>query len=150
MYDGAAGDFADTQLFPTLDKGWAFASFEYRLAPQVSLSDIVADVTDACGFVQSGKLDQKLGGGKVDGHRFVLSGSSAGERAVALSSALVQVLSAHVRLDRWRTCTRCRLPAPSQAQGHLCAVPSVSILRFVSVATSSLTPRASLQHEPDA
>lgn len=36
-------------------------------------------------FVQSGKLDEALGGGKVDGSKFALYGASAGEFEFSLS-----------------------------------------------------------------
>ena len=71
FFDGAAGDCSDSNLLPTLERGLAFVSIEYRLAPQVKLGEIVADVTAAYKFIQDGSLDQALGGGKVDGARLV-------------------------------------------------------------------------------
>lgn len=53
-------------------------SAEYRLAPQVTMDDISEDVERACAFIQDGSLDKALGGGKVDGRKFALSGASAG------------------------------------------------------------------------
>lgn len=65
-------------ILPVLERGWAFISLEYRLAPQVKLDQIVADVVDGCEFVQSGKLDEAIGGGKVDGDKLCVGGASAG------------------------------------------------------------------------
>ncbi|KAK4703998.1 hypothetical protein P7C70_g2214, partial [Phenoliferia sp. Uapishka_3] len=76
--DGAAGDLSDANLLPTLERGWAFVSIEYRLAPQVKLEQQLEDVREAYEFIRSGKLDEKLGGGKVDGKKLICSGSSAG------------------------------------------------------------------------
>jgi acetyl esterase/lipase len=79
FFDGAAGDCSDVNLLPTLARGWAFVSLEYRLVPQVTLPDLIADIKDASEFITSGALDKALGGGKVDGSRYGISGASAGE-----------------------------------------------------------------------
>ncbi|KAL8277534.1 hypothetical protein RQP46_010089 [Phenoliferia psychrophenolica] len=78
FFDGAAGDCSDANLLPTLERGWAFVSLEYRLAPQVKLDQVLEDVTEAYKFIQHGRLDKALGGGKVDGAKLIVSGSSAG------------------------------------------------------------------------
>ncbi|GAA5830088.1 hypothetical protein JCM11251_006869 [Rhodosporidiobolus azoricus] len=78
FFDGAAGDCSDVNLIPTLERGWAFASLEYRQVPQVHLDETIQDIRDACGFIRGGKLDEALGGGKVDGTRLAITGASAG------------------------------------------------------------------------
>ncbi|GAA5973917.1 hypothetical protein JCM11641_001219 [Rhodosporidiobolus odoratus] len=78
FFDGAASDCSDVNLLLTLARGWAFVSVEYRQIPQVTLDDAIQDVRDACEFTRSGKLDQELGGGKVEGERLAVTGASAG------------------------------------------------------------------------
>ncbi|GAA6013416.1 hypothetical protein JCM10207_008836 [Rhodosporidiobolus poonsookiae] len=78
FFDGAASDCSDVNLLPTLARGWAFVSLEYRQVPQVALDETVQDVRDGIEWVRSGKLDEALGGGKVDGERLAVSGASAG------------------------------------------------------------------------
>lgn len=80
FFDGCAHDCSPLNILPILARGWAFVSLEYRLAPQVKLDQIVADVVDGCEFVQSGALDGALGGGKVDGGRLCVGGASAGKQ----------------------------------------------------------------------
>ncbi|GAA6038840.1 hypothetical protein JCM8097_002922 [Rhodosporidiobolus ruineniae] len=86
FFDGAAGDCSDVNLIPTLERGWAFASLEYRQVPQVHLDETLQDVRDACEFIRSGKLDEALGSGKVDGTRLAVTGASAGGALAVLAS----------------------------------------------------------------
>ncbi|BGP20255.1 hypothetical protein JCM10213_003064 [Rhodosporidiobolus nylandii] len=86
FFDGAAGDCSDVNLLPTLARGWAFASLEYRQVPQVTLDETIQDVRDACEFIRSGKLDEALGGGKVDGQRLAVTGASAGGALAVFAS----------------------------------------------------------------
>jgi acetyl esterase/lipase len=79
FFDGAAGDASDVNLLLTLERGWAFASVEYRQVPQVTLDDAISDVQAACEWIRNGKLDEALGGGQVDGERLAVTGASAGE-----------------------------------------------------------------------
>ncbi|KAL4915252.1 Alpha/Beta hydrolase protein [Aspergillus aurantiobrunneus] len=53
-------------------------SADYRLAPQVSISDIFADVQDCIAFIRSAALPSLLGEGVIDSSRLAVSGSSAG------------------------------------------------------------------------
>ncbi|GAA5952570.1 hypothetical protein JCM3765_002209 [Sporobolomyces pararoseus] len=77
-FDGAASDWSLPLLLPTLAQGWAFVSLDYRLVPQVTLADCVQDVKDGIEFIRSGRLDEALGGGVINGARLGVSGSSAG------------------------------------------------------------------------
>ena len=77
FFDGAAEDWSDLNLFPTLERGWAFVSVEYRLVPQVGLEEQVEDVKDAVRFVRE-ELGERMGENKVDAKRVAVSGSSAG------------------------------------------------------------------------
>lgn len=78
-------------MLATLARGWAFVSLEYRLAPQASLDELIEDVMDGCQFIQSGKLDQALGGGKVEGEKLALYGASAGEPTCAIPTQSLKV-----------------------------------------------------------
>ncbi|GAA6005798.1 alpha/beta hydrolase [Rhodotorula paludigena] len=86
FFDGASCDYSDVNLRGTLARGWAFVSLDYRLAPQVTLDDLIQDIRDGCEFVRDGRLDQKLGGGKVDGEKLAVSGSSAGGALAVFAS----------------------------------------------------------------
>ncbi|GAA5897859.1 hypothetical protein JCM6882_005097 [Rhodosporidiobolus microsporus] len=86
FFDGAAGDCSDVNLVPTLERGWAFASLEYRQVPQVHLDETIQDIRDACEFIRSGKLDEALGGGKVEGSRLAVTGASAGGALAVFAS----------------------------------------------------------------
>ncbi|GAA5908364.1 hypothetical protein JCM5296_001292 [Sporobolomyces johnsonii] len=86
FFDGAAGDCSLANLLPTLARGWAFVALEYRLVPQVTLHDCVEDVKDGCEFVRSGKLDEALGGGRVEGERLAVTGASAGAALAIFAS----------------------------------------------------------------
>jgi len=77
FFDGAASDWSDLNLIPTLERGWAFVSVEYRLVPQVGLEEQVEDVKNAVRFVRE-ELGERMGEKKVDGKRIAVSGSSAG------------------------------------------------------------------------
>ncbi|GAA5845280.1 hypothetical protein JCM9279_004828 [Rhodotorula babjevae] len=86
FFDGASTDFSPANLLPTLARGWAFVALDYRLVPQVTLDDLLDDVRDGCEFVRSGGLDEALGGGKVDGRRLAVTGSSAGGALAVFAS----------------------------------------------------------------
>ena len=57
--------------------GFACVSADYRLAPQVSVKDILQDVKDCIAFVRDG-LSQQVKNGALDVSRLAVSGSSAG------------------------------------------------------------------------
>ncbi|GAA5942302.1 hypothetical protein JCM3775_003217 [Rhodotorula graminis] len=86
FFDGARTDFSPANLLPTLARGWAFVALDYRLAPQVTLEDALDDVRDGCEYVRSGRLDKALGGGRVDGTRLAVTGSSAGGALAVFAS----------------------------------------------------------------
>ncbi|TNY22015.1 Alpha/Beta hydrolase protein [Rhodotorula diobovata] len=86
FFDGARSDYSPVNLLSTLARGWAFVSLDYRLAPQVTLDDLLEDVRDGCEFVRAGRLDEALGGGKVDGERLAVTGSSAGGALAVFAS----------------------------------------------------------------
>ncbi|GEM12871.1 peptidase S9, prolyl oligopeptidase, partial [Rhodotorula toruloides] len=110
FFDGACSDWSDVNLHATLSRGWAFVALDYRLVPQVTLEDAVQDIRDGCEFVRSGKLDEALGGRKVDGGRLAVSGSSAGG-ALAVFAAYT--------LSPPRECAiRCHIPY-DEVSSHL-------------------------------
>ncbi|BGP43655.1 hypothetical protein JCM10449v2_007700 [Rhodotorula kratochvilovae] len=86
FFDGARSDYSPVNLLATLARGWAFVSLDYRLVPQVTLDDLIDDIRDGCEFVRDGRLDRALGGGKVDGQRLAVSGSSAGGALAVFAS----------------------------------------------------------------
>ncbi|GAA5912976.1 hypothetical protein JCM8208_002420 [Rhodotorula glutinis] len=86
FFDGARTDFSPANLLPTLARGWAFVALDYRLVPQVTLDDVLGDVRDGCEYVRSGRLDEALGGGRVDGSRLAVTGSSAGGALAVFAS----------------------------------------------------------------
>ncbi|GAA5930487.1 alpha/beta hydrolase [Sporobolomyces koalae] len=90
-FDGAASDWSHPILFSVLARGWAFVAVDYRLVPQVTLQDCVQDVKDACQFVRSGSLNEKLGRAKLDGERLALTGSSAGKSYSRESAASILI-----------------------------------------------------------
>ncbi|KAJ5256877.1 hypothetical protein N7478_012981 [Penicillium angulare] len=67
--------------------GFACISADYRLAPQVEISEILEDVIDCVIFIRT-RLSDCLGQGVVDASRLAISGSSAGGY-LALLAALV-------------------------------------------------------------
>lgn len=70
-------------------KGFVFVSVDYRMVPEVEVSDEAQDVASALAFVQ-----QHAGQWGGDGHRVVLMGHSAGAHLVALLSASPAVTQA--------------------------------------------------------
>lgn len=57
--------------------GLAFISADYRLAPQVRLPDIMADIKAAMDYIRSPEFAEATGG-RVDASKLVVSGGSAG------------------------------------------------------------------------
>ncbi len=83
---------------PFLAAGIAFASINYRLAPQVSLAEICTDVTDAIDHLQS-----RVGALGCLDHDFVLAGHSAGGHLVMQEMVRERRAVARGEMDRPRT-----------------------------------------------
>jgi acetyl esterase/lipase len=70
--------------------GYACVSADYRLAPQVSVADILEDVKDCIAFIRT-KLASEIGGGDlIDPTRLAVSGSSAGGYLTLLAGLYVE------------------------------------------------------------
>ena len=68
--------------------GYACVSADYRLAPQVSVKDILEDVKDCINFIRT-ELSKHVDEGAVDVKRLAVSGSSAGGYLALLAGLYV-------------------------------------------------------------
>lgn len=72
-------EFSRFAATSALGRGWAFAAVDYRLAPEVSLDEIVDDCRNAVAHVVAAAVDRG-----ADATRVVVAGSSAGAHLAAM------------------------------------------------------------------
>ncbi|MEM7342292.1 MAG: alpha/beta hydrolase [Actinomycetota bacterium] len=72
-------EFSRFAATSALSRGWAFAAVDYRLAPEVSLDEIVDDCRNAVGHVVAAAVDRG-----ANATRVVVAGSSAGAHLAAM------------------------------------------------------------------